>query len=71
MTLDFLATHPTDRAYVVKLHRNALGASGGALAGRVEHLVSGDHADFCSADELVRWLERHADPEPRPHLRKG
>jgi hypothetical protein len=64
MTLDRHTTHPTDRAYVVKLTRDALHAPGGALAGRIEHLVSGDHADFHCADELVRWLERHADPEP-------
>lgn len=70
MTLDHHIPHPTDRAYVVKLNRDALRTPGVALAGRVEHLVSGDHADFSCADELVRWLERHADPEPPQH-RKG
>jgi hypothetical protein len=71
MTLDPHTPHPSDRAYVVKLNRDALCGSGGALAGRVEHMVSGDHADFACAHELVRWLERHADPETRQRHRKG
>ena len=64
MTLDAHTAHPSDRAYVVKLHRDALARPDAELAGRVEHLVSGDHADFASADELVAWLERHAQPHP-------
>lgn len=70
MNLDDHALHPTHRAYVVKLNRDALSPPAGTLAGRVEHLVSGDHAQFSCADELVRWLERHADPQAR-QPRKG
>ena len=59
MSLATQSTHPGHRAYVVKLNRDAAPPVQ-TLSGRVEHLDSGEHADFASADELVHWLTRHA-----------
>ena len=60
MSLDRHATHPSELAYVVKLHRDALAhPEAAALSGRIEHLVSGDHADFQGGDALLAWLSRH------------
>jgi hypothetical protein len=59
MILDARASLPSARSYVVKLHRDAVPEQG-HLKGRLEHIASGDHIDFYSADELLAWLERHA-----------
>ena len=40
-----------DRAFVVQVRRRR-----GALAGRVEHMTSGEAAHFASADELLAFL---------------
>lgn len=49
MTLRSDSKYPVHRAYVVKLSSEA---TSDLLCGRVEHLVSGRHRDFTSADEL-------------------
>lgn len=59
MILDARASLPSARAYVVKLHRDAVPEQG-QLKGRLEHIASGDHVDFDSADELLAWLTLHA-----------
>lgn len=46
--------YPTRRAYVVKLRGDA---QPGALAGRVENLVTGQHREFESAQALVEILD--------------
>jgi hypothetical protein len=68
MTLDHAFPHPSHMAYVVKLNRDALAPPQGELSGRVEHLLSGEHADFACGDELLSWLAQHAQPvrEPQP-----
>jgi D-arabinose 1-dehydrogenase-like Zn-dependent alcohol dehydrogenase len=62
MTLEEHANHPSHRAYVVKLDRDAL-VPPHELAGRVEHIVSGAQCEFANGDELVAWLTRHVVAE--------
>jgi hypothetical protein len=69
MTLDSHCPHPSERAYVIKLDRDAAGERR-RLSGRVEHLSSGDRADFANGDQLLAWLARHvagalSEPERR------
>ena len=55
-----LATHPSypnARAYVLKLHRDALPADG-RFIGRLENLASGEQFVFGSGEELLRCLAR-------------
>jgi len=64
-----LPSHPSDQAFIVKLHRDADAASG-VLYGRIEHIASGRCAVFASADELPRLLAsllRSARPEQDPN----
>lgn len=51
--------YPSAGRYVLRLHRDAL-PQAGRLAGRIEHVSSGDSIDFTSSDELLRWLSSHA-----------
>ena len=46
---------PADRAFVVQLRPEAR-VEPGCLAGRVEHVVSGDASQFDSLDGLLRFL---------------
>jgi hypothetical protein len=49
---------PTDRRYVLKLHRDCVAGSG-QLIGRLEHLASGEQFDFRTGQELVAWVLAH------------
>lgn len=53
MTLNAESKYPSRRAYVVKLRGDA---SAGALAGRIENLVTGRQHEFATARELVETL---------------
>lgn len=53
MNLRSDSKYPIHRTYVVKLTRDA---TGGALCGRLENLVSGKHRDFRSAHELLQLM---------------
>jgi len=53
MTLNPESKYPNRRAYVLKLRGNALP---GALAGRLENLVTGRQREFASADELLQSI---------------
>jgi len=56
-----LHTHvnlPSSRSYVLKLHRDAMPQQG-RFHGRIEHIVSGEHVDFHSAEQLIAWLAQH------------
>lgn len=57
VTLNPLPVYPSAGRYVLRLHRDAMQSA--ALAGRIEHVTSGDSIDFNSAAELVAWLHRH------------
>lgn len=59
MTLNPHPNHPAAGAYVLRLHRNAR-PDKGLLMGRIQHVASGDCADFASAEALFEWLRRHA-----------
>jgi hypothetical protein len=66
MTLNAEAKYPSRRAYVVKVRSDA---KPGALAGRVENLVTGRQRDFTSGRELLDSiagdLEASADGQTR------
>lgn len=51
--------YPSSGRYVLRLHRDAQ-PHAGRLAGRIEHVSSGDSIDFSDSEELLRWLCRHA-----------
>lgn len=51
--------YPSAGRYVLRLHRDAL-PKAGRLAGRIEHVATGDSIDFTSSDELLVWLSGHA-----------
>ena len=59
MMLNSLPIYPSAGRYVLRLHRDAR-PQAGVLAGRIEHVSSGDGADFTSAAELLAWLAGHA-----------
>ena len=48
---------PAQRAFVVQLHATAAVAQG-QLAGRVEHVVSGQATHFHTLDELLTFMAR-------------
>lgn len=48
---------PTNRAFVVQLSADA-DLKSGRIAGRVEHVVSGQAAHFYSLEELLAFMER-------------
>jgi hypothetical protein len=53
MTLKSESTYPSRRTYVLKLRNDA---SPGALAGRLENLVTGGQREFMSAHELLESI---------------
>lgn len=59
MTLNPHPLYPISGCYVLKLHRDAAPRHG-ELSGRLEHVVSGDSAEFDSIATLVEWLMAHA-----------
>jgi len=59
MTLNPHPIYPSAGRYVLRLHRDAQ-PQAGMLAGRIEHVSSGDSVDFASAEQLLDWLARHA-----------
>lgn len=59
MALNPLPIYPSAGRYVLRLHRDASPRQG-QLAGRVEHVASGEATDFACAADLLVWLTRHA-----------
>jgi len=61
MTLNPESKYPNRRAYVLKMRSDA---KPGALAGRLENLVTGEQREFASGGELLESiaidLEMHA-----------
>ncbi|MFJ7281144.1 hypothetical protein [Pseudomonas sp. NPDC099000] len=53
MSLNPESKYPSRRAYVVKLRSDA---APGALAGRLENLVTGRQREFSSAEELLESI---------------
>jgi hypothetical protein len=60
MKLNPLPIHPVSGGYVLRLHRDARPAEG-QFRGRVQHVASGEWADFASGAELLAWLVGHAE----------
>jgi hypothetical protein len=48
---------PAQRAFLVQVHAEA-DVTQGSLAGRVEHVVSGQATHFASLEELLAFLAR-------------
>lgn len=67
MTLNPHPSYPAAGGYVLKLHRDARPATG-HLVGRIEHVASGDSADFASGEQLLEWLTQHATQVLTGHL---
>ena len=53
MTLKFQSTYTNRRSYVLKLRSDA---APGALAGRIENLVTGTTREFASGHELLESI---------------
>ena len=71
MTLNPEAKYPNRRAYVLKMRSDA---KPGALAGRLENLVTGEQREFASGRELLESIaidlevhagERYAEAAPK------
>ena len=62
MTFKTDSNYPTRRAYVVKVRGDA---NPGALAGRLENLVTGRQREFASGGELLESIA--SDLEATPH----
>ena len=60
MTLNPHPIHPAAGAYVLRLHRDARPAEG-LLMGRIQHVASGDWADFASSVAMLDWLVWHCE----------
>lgn len=58
MTLDPKSKYPSRRAYVVKVRSDA---KPGALAGRIENLVTGRQHEFASGRELIESIASDLD----------
>jgi hypothetical protein len=58
MTLNSQPIYPVASGYVLRLHRDAQPAEG-FLMGRIQHVSSGDWADFANGTELLEWLVLH------------
>ena len=55
MALKSESTYPSRRTYVLKLRSDA---TPDELCGRLENLVTSEHLDFTSADELCELIAR-------------
>jgi hypothetical protein len=53
MSLNSESKYPNRRAYVLKMRSDA---RPGALAGRLENLVTGEQREFASGDELLQSI---------------
>jgi len=59
MNLNPHPVYPSTGRYVLRLHRDALPGAG-HLCGRIEHVTTGESADFSSGAQLLEWLAEHA-----------
>ena len=61
---------PAQRAFLVQVHA-AAEVTQGRLAGRVEHVVSGQATHFASPEELLAFMARVLTPCRLPVQRPG
>lgn len=64
MTLNAESKYPSRRTYVVKVRSDA---KPGALAGRLENLVTGRQCDFASGSELVESIANDLQTSVESH----
>lgn len=64
MMLNPESKYPSRRAYVLKLRGDA---TSGALAGRIENLVTGRQREFASAEELLDSIASDLEPGAAGH----
>jgi len=57
MNLNPHPVYPSAGRYVLRLQRDAMQA--GLIAGRIEHVTSGEGIEFANRYELNDWLARH------------
>ena len=63
-------TLSTHRSFVIRLYAES--DPPGGLAGRIEHVVSGQGSEFGSIDELLAFIHsvlHGCDPQPAPEQR--
>jgi hypothetical protein len=65
MVLSSQSSFPHQRAYVLKLHRDASPRQG-QLLGRLEHVASGHQYPFTSGEELLARLIEAVEQHDRP-----
>ena len=63
MVLNTHPIYPSAGRYVLRLHRDAR-PQDGVLAGRIEHVTSGDSCVFDSSEELLAWIQRRLSEHP-------
>ena len=61
--LKYIHPFPLDRAFVLKLDRDA-DLAGGELSGRIVHMVSDQRVDFVDATGLLRALRALINASP-------
>ena len=61
---------PAQRAFLVQVHA-AADVAQGHLAGRVEHVVSGQATHFASPEELLAFMARVLTPLHSPRASPG
>jgi hypothetical protein len=61
---------PAQRAFLVQVHAEAEVAQA-RLAGRVEHMASGQATHFASPEELLAFIARVLTPLPSPRAARG
>jgi hypothetical protein len=59
MNLNPHPVYPSAGRYVLRLHRDAM-PQASHLAGRIEHVISGESTDFATGAQLLDWLAAHA-----------
>lgn len=69
MTLDPETNYPSNRSYVLKLHRSAAPERG--IAGRLENMASGRQCDFSSGEELLACLAQDLAPGETKIIKHG
>ena len=68
MTLNPDSKYPSRRAYVLKLRSDA---APGALAGRLENVITGRQHEFSTGRELLAWLGAELEGRIDPSTTNG
>jgi hypothetical protein len=66
--LDREPAHPITRTFLIRLPAGKTPRATTELAGRIEHLASGRHADFSNLKQLQGWIEQILDNVEDPTI---